>query len=103
MSNSEANPPSHPPSERRPPSAVSPSGAPLSPSLVNSINAALDAIPDKSIAAIIQVPVTEDGERVLKGQMFVNVGNGLSFTGWIEHELDVKKTLGWGVAVRKTF
>jgi hypothetical protein len=89
--------------EIRPPAATTPDGAPLSPSLVRSINESLAAIPDRTLAAVVQVPVSENGERVLKGQLFLNVGNGLSFSTWLDHNLDVKSNLGWGVAVRKKF
>ena len=68
--------------------------------LLDSINAQLAGIPDKSIgAAVVQVP---DG-RVLRGALYVNVGDGLSFATWIDHDLDYKPGYGWGVAVRKTW
>jgi len=68
--------------------------------LLDDINEHLAGIPDKSItAAIVQVP---DG-RVLRGAVYVNVGHGLSFAGWLDHDLDFKAGVGWGVAVRKTF
>ena len=68
--------------------------------LLDTINAQLAGIPDKSItAAVMQIP---DG-RVLRGAVFVNVGHGLSFVGWLDHTLDYKPGFGWGLAIRKTF
>ena len=68
--------------------------------LLDTINAQLAGIPDKSIsAAIVQIP---DG-RVLRGALYVNVGHGLSFATWLDKDLDHKAEFGWGVAVRKTF
>jgi hypothetical protein len=90
-----------PPGAVRPPATVTPSGVPLSSGLIRSINETLNAIEDRSVAVIIQVPVAEHGRRVLKGQVFVDLGKGLSFTTWLDKNLDGKSGLGYGVAVRK--
>ena len=69
------------------------------PDLLKSINALLDSIPEKSFAAVIQVPENDK----LKGGLYLNAGKGWSFATWIDHDLKVKKHLGYGVAVRKTW
>lgn len=90
--------------EIRPPAAITPTGVPLSGSLLKSINETLNAIEDRTATVIVQVPVTEpNGQRVLKGQLFVGINDHLSFATWLDHNLDVKSDLGWGVALRTKF
>lgn len=66
--------------------------------LLRSINETLNALPDRTATAVLQVP--EGG--ALRAAFYVNVGNGLSFMGWGER-LRPKQGLGFGVAVRKSW
>jgi hypothetical protein len=68
--------------------------------LLSSINAVLDTIPDQTATAILQVP---QGSNTLRGAVYVNVGSGFSFMTWLDKDLKVKDSLGYGVAVRKTW
>jgi hypothetical protein len=70
---------------------------PVSPSLLRSINETLDSLPAKTATAVLQVPV---GGR-LRGGVYVNVGDGMSFMGWLEK--DMSGGFGGGVAVRKAW
>lgn len=73
---------------------------PVSKRLLDDINERLAGIPDQSIsAAIVQIP---EG-RVLRGALYVNIGHGLSFATWLDHDLEHKAEFGYGIAVRKTF
>jgi hypothetical protein len=67
--------------------------------LLKSINAVLDGLPPRTATAVLQVPQ----DKKLRGGVYVNVGNGLSFMGWLEGDLSVKDGLGYGVAVRKSW
>lgn len=67
--------------------------------LLDTINEHLAGIPEHSIAVVLQVP---DG-RVLRGALYVNVGNGFSFATWLDHDLHHKAATGYGVAVRKVW
>lgn len=70
---------------------------PVEGSLLAKINEQLDGIAERSAGAIIQVPV--DGR--LRGAVYVDLGSGLSFAGWLEHDLKEKRGMGYGVAIRK--
>lgn len=69
----------------------------VEPGLLSRINEQLDGIQDRSVGVILQVPV----DQKLKGAVFANFGHGLSFVGWLEHDLNEKKGMGYGVAIRK--
>lgn len=65
--------------------------------LLTSINNVLDSLPERTATAVLQVP--EDGK--LKAGVYVNVGHGFSFMGWLDKDLKAKAGIGYGVAVRK--
>lgn len=69
------------------------------PDLLASINKVLDTLPANTATAILQVPQ----DQRLRAGVYVNVGNGLSFAGWLEDDLNVKHDLGYGVAIRKAW
>lgn len=92
------------PTDIRPPAVRTPEGASVDAGSLRRITETLNAIEARSATLVVQVPMTESGgERVLKGQLFVNINDRWSFATWVDHNLSVDSSLGVGVAARLKF